>query len=250
MVNEHKARDYAIHPSVLDGLFQLVFSALYEGGTVEFPAMVPTFVQTLSVYPDEGFVASGSRLQTSCSSTFNGYRGTNSDVVAMIPDNGKVFVRMEGYRSTFVSSSSSAFDQDSSPRPLLSHLKWQPDLAMMTSDQIRSMCERAQSSSAPLMTYLRILSHKHPTMKILQISSASTVSKIPYADVLSMDGVSQWSRYDLAQTTAEMTEDTQKALSSSYKTINFRTLDIRNDVNHRNFQAEYDLVIAPEECIY
>jgi NADPH:quinone reductase-like Zn-dependent oxidoreductase len=243
-VNNPGKRSYTIHPAVLDGLFQLVFSALYNGGTVDFPAMVPTSVRSLSIHLGTSTSTEISKMEASCNSRFSGYRGTTSDVVATASDDSKALIIMEGYQSTFVSANMPTFQQQAAERQLLSHMHWQPDLAMMSSDKIKEMCETSSDSS--LAVYLRTLSHKNPTMKILEISGAAEVDNIPCADALSSNGIPRWSQYAFAQGTTEATESTKNSLKTLHTSVDFIPLDIYGDVSKQGFEAEYyDLIIAP-----
>ncbi|TGO59558.1 hypothetical protein BCON_0043g00160 [Botryotinia convoluta] len=148
---------YTVHPSILDGLFQLVFPALNNGGTQELPAMVPSYIRKFLIYSNEAFGCSSSLL-ASTSSKFNGYRGTESTVIAISPTTGSLFSVMEGYQTTFVSASQ-ATPWLQTERPLLSHLEWRPDITCLSSEQIAKLCEQArpQDEDRAVLHRLRML---------------------------------------------------------------------------------------------
>ena len=100
--------------------------------------------------------------------------------------------------------------------------------------------------SAPLKSFLSMVSHKTPTANILHIGGATAASKIPYADFFTVEDLPRWSRYDLAHHTVEASERARKALEPLYRAVDFRTLDIHANITDQGFRDhEYDLVIAP-----
>lgn len=235
----HKTRTYTVHPSMLDGLFQLVFSALYQGGNVKFPTMVPTYVKALTIFPTGSSSEDSEMLQASCVSGFQGYRETSSDVVATTKRDGRIFATMNGYRTTFLSGGDEALDMAASTeRPMLSHIVWHPDLDMLKPEEIRTVC-------GSLEEYLSLLSHKNPTMKVLHILEASeTVDATAYARALSETGTSRWSAYDVAQSGSSGSE-AQKALENSFEFVQSKNLDIGKPLNDQDVELGiYDLVIT------
>ncbi|KAL3488130.1 hypothetical protein BJX62DRAFT_253516 [Aspergillus germanicus] len=146
---------YPLHPSTLDGLFQMVFAALSDGESRYPAAMVPSYLGKMTIFnntstgcalcPEKGhksFLAYNK-------SALLGYRGTESTVVALCPRSKRVVGAMEGYQTTFVSSSSSASPGDSAldqtqQLQLLSNLIWRPDLSLLTRGQLERIFEAAR----------------------------------------------------------------------------------------------------------
>lgn len=135
-------KPYVMHPSVLDGLFQMVFPALNEGGERDIPAMVPSYVKKLFISADASSPEHAGQLQASNRSELNGFRGTLSKVIAMSPDGDKVLSYMDGYETTFVSQTGGTEGSDDQERHLLSYVKWQPDVTLMDNKQLAQLCAR------------------------------------------------------------------------------------------------------------
>lgn len=172
---------YTIHPSVLDGLFQMVFPALNQGGALDLPTMVPSSIRKLVIYTNEDFISSGSHLRASVRSSFNGYRGTESKVIAVSPSNNELFSVMEGYQTTFVSTSNDTRLLNSAQRPLLSHLEWRPDLTLLNNEQISELCKQARPQNNDLVDFQQRLSlliqhYISTTLKALKQSPPEGIS--------------------------------------------------------------------------
>ncbi|KAH8429841.1 type I polyketide synthase [Aspergillus melleus] len=136
-------KPYVMHPSVLDGLFQLVFPALNEGGARDIPAMVPSYVRKLFISADASSSGQSAPLRASTRSALNGFRGTQSNVVVMSEGGDKVLSYMDGYQTTFVSQAEGLESSDDKDRHLLSYLKWQPDVTLMDNEQLAQLCAQA-----------------------------------------------------------------------------------------------------------
>ena len=137
---------YIMHPSLLDGFFQLVFPALNEGGYKTLPSMVPSYVRRLVIRPDEQMQSSQQYLCAGATAAFDGYRGAECNIVASSHDNYLRLV-MEGYQTTFVSATSTHSSTNTTERPLLSYMKWLPDLSAMTVDQCAKYIRQGMASA-------------------------------------------------------------------------------------------------------
>ena len=171
---------YIIHPSLLDGFFQLVFPALNEGGMKDLPSMVPSFVRRMVIYPDEQIQSSLQFLRAGTYAYFNGYRGTESNVVATSYDN-QLRIIMEGYQTTFVSFTHNPTPAEITPRLLLSHMRWQPDLSMVTTDQCLQLCRQGRAPAESFKSFYRKLSWlvHHYVTKSLKTLHQSPTSTLP-----------------------------------------------------------------------
>jgi hypothetical protein len=148
---------YPLHPSTMDGLFQMVFAALSDGESRYPAAMVPSYIGKMTLFnePDTDCVSPPEKGHRSLlaynESALLGYRGTESTVLAICPRSKRVVCSMEGYRTTFVSSLSSASPSDSASDQapelqLLSNLVWRPDLTLLTRGQLERYCKTARDA--------------------------------------------------------------------------------------------------------
>jgi hypothetical protein len=147
---------YPLHPSIMDGLFQLVFAALSDGRGGYPAAMVPSYLGKMTLVIDSDAVcASCPEAECRTLLAYNqsgllGYRGTESSVLGFCPRSKRVVCAMEGYQTTFVSSSSwtSANGGASEQAPelqLLSNLVWRPDLSLLMRGQLEQFLEAARA---------------------------------------------------------------------------------------------------------
>ncbi|KAL4947728.1 hypothetical protein BDW69DRAFT_189927 [Aspergillus filifer] len=147
--------NYPLHPSMMDGLFQLVFAALSGGGSGYPAAMVPSYLGKMVLFnKNEANCATCSGVGHESflaynKSAFLGYRGTESTVLAICSSSKRLACFMERYQTTFVSSpsassSNGAFGQARELR-LLSSVIWQPDLSLLTNQQLGRLCEVARA---------------------------------------------------------------------------------------------------------
>ncbi|KAL2784041.1 hypothetical protein BJX66DRAFT_344395 [Aspergillus keveii] len=152
---------HPLHPSTLDGLFQMVFAALSDGAGSYPAAMVPSYLSKMTIFniTSTGCALCPEKVHKSLlaynKSALSGYRGTESTVLAMCPRSKRVVCSMEGYQTTFVSSSSSASPSDGASDQvpelqLLSNLVWRPDLALLARGQLEQLCEAARAGDGTM----------------------------------------------------------------------------------------------------
>ena len=133
------AQAHVIHPTTLDGLFQLILPALTRGGQVLIPTMVPTRIDKFWI-ANTGLNNTGHRFPAVVDSHFKGYREATSSVVATSADEKKPLIIIEGLQTSSVSDQAS--DADSKGlRHLCCHLDWKPDLDCLSSEQVLQYCK-------------------------------------------------------------------------------------------------------------
>ncbi|RAH81722.1 ketoacyl-synt-domain-containing protein [Aspergillus japonicus CBS 114.51] len=142
---------YVMHPATMDGLLQLVFPALNEGGSRSLPAMVPSYVKRLAIAAarrGQSDAAGDQPLLATTRSSMHGYNGTQSDVVALSRLDGQVVCAIDGYQTKFVASINDESVAERAARPLHSQVVWLPDLDLMTNEQTRLFCAQSQQQDS------------------------------------------------------------------------------------------------------
>ncbi|KAL8643720.1 MAG: hypothetical protein Q9226_008161 [Calogaya cf. arnoldii] len=99
----HSSSSCVIHPTTLDGLFQLLFVALTKGGRTTLQTMVPTrigrmWVSSLIEKPPSPF-----RLDVHAKGTLMALRHAQSDISALDISDKSLKIRIEGLETTAVS---------------------------------------------------------------------------------------------------------------------------------------------------
>lgn len=132
---------YAVHPSVLDALAQLIPPALAERNG-RMPTMLPTRVSTIwidcvgmeALWEDKFFVAARCRSRD--------YRGASASILATSGSQNRPLLCLEGLKTTFISSTEDLDTNEALPRKLCTRIIQKPDIDMMSHEQIFLECTR------------------------------------------------------------------------------------------------------------
>ena len=101
---ERYHRPYVIHPTTLDGILQLPFFVLSEGGQKSMPSFVPTHIKKLWI-SNSGLSDPGQttvRISNKCA--FRGFREAESSAIVLDSSESQILISMEGYEMTAVGS--------------------------------------------------------------------------------------------------------------------------------------------------
>lgn len=139
-------RDHVIHPTALDGLFQLTMAALSKGSIEPIPVMLPTQVKHFWVSHDLFHRGENSELHVVADLIFKGHCEVDFTIVAMNA-NGEVQIVIEGWREFALSKSLQPFVFSESKDPELCYeIEWKPDWAHMNASEVIAYCEQTASS--------------------------------------------------------------------------------------------------------
>lgn len=137
------AQSHVVHPTVLDGLAQLVVPALVKGARHNLPSMVP--VRAASIWIDCGVTPPlrGIRLRAAAKCRLSGYRGASGDIIGTSTDSDRPLLYIEGLETSAIShAEASSDDQQIQPRNLCMRLVWKPDISAMSHEQVSCWCSR------------------------------------------------------------------------------------------------------------
>ena len=154
--NESFAQPHTIHPTTLDGLFQLIYPALSQCGGRKMPRSVPTRVQSLWMSCEGLNSPEIPSIRIYGESQFKGYRESESTILGTLT-NGELCISLEGVEATFVSNDSSDDSMVNGKRRLCCHLDWKPDLDLMSNKQILQYCENTRPKvQQPVNFYMNL----------------------------------------------------------------------------------------------
>ncbi len=141
-------KDHVIHPTAMDGLFQLGMAAISKGSWDAIPTMVPTQLKSLWISNNLLKRSDKSEIKMYTKPTFRGFREADFQIVALSSKN-EVQITADGWRETALNS----LEASSAENPGLScyHIDWKPDPDMMDSTEIAALCDAATSRTVDPM---------------------------------------------------------------------------------------------------
>ena len=131
---------HVIHPTALDGLFQLSLVTITKGGRERVPITVPTKIQDMWISHELLTNTNLDHLTIHSRSTSCGYRDAVFDVSAIDAINSNPLIQVEDYRLTAVSGLESATPEESNWRRLCFNIDLKPDFDMLDHEQFLSYC--------------------------------------------------------------------------------------------------------------
>ncbi|KAL8962775.1 MAG: hypothetical protein Q9193_000877 [Seirophora villosa] len=137
----HSSSSFVIHPTTLDGLFQLLFVALTKGGRTTLQTMVPTRIGRMWVSSLIEKPPSPLHLDVHAKGTLMTLRHGQSDISALDSSDQTLKIRIEGLETTAVSGASTMLSQTKEPKKICFHMVWKPDLDTMKPDSIQRFCD-------------------------------------------------------------------------------------------------------------
>ena len=147
-------RDHVIHPTALDGLFQLGMAAISKGSWDAIPTMVPTQLKTLWISNDLLKRTEKGEIHVYTRPTFRGFREADFQIIAM-DYHHEVQIKVDGWRETTLSSLDTLSTDDSGLRCY--HTDWKPDPALMDSAEVAAFCD---ATAACNITSPEITAHR------------------------------------------------------------------------------------------
>ncbi|KAI0485236.1 lovastatin nonaketide synthase [Xylariaceae sp. FL0804] len=155
------ASPYAVHPSSLDGLAQLVLPALARMRD-DLPTMVPTRLSSLWIDCSDIRLREGN-IRAFAQCWIRGYRGGKANIIGTPTDSERPLIYLEGLETAFIESGNTLdLDLDSETpnfRRLCTQLVWKPDVEMLSHDQLLAYCtqSRPQQPHGAFQEYQAIL---------------------------------------------------------------------------------------------
>ncbi|KAK1140308.1 Type I Iterative Polyketide synthase (PKS) [Aspergillus melleus] len=128
---------HIIHPTTLDGVFQVTAAATTSGGTVAGPLQAPTQLRDVWISHDLLSRTPSTKLQVFAETTRQAVRETDSSMLVINADSGAPVIVIHGYRVTTVSSLQYT---PSEKREIFYRLDWKPDVDMLDRAQVEEYC--------------------------------------------------------------------------------------------------------------
>ena len=135
-------RHEVIHPTTLDGMFQLTFVALTKGGIDSIPTTVATRINRLWVANSGLCTPIADSVLAYAKTKVKGHRVAESSLSALsIPDQ-QLKIQIDGFESTAITSGTSSTPVEAQPKQVFYNVEWKPDMDIMERHQILEYCEK------------------------------------------------------------------------------------------------------------
>ncbi|KAL8846747.1 MAG: hypothetical protein Q9221_008190 [Calogaya cf. arnoldii] len=135
------AQPHVIHPTTLDGLFQLILMALAKSTETYMPTIMPTRIGKLWVSGQSISNSSTTIINAHAEAGFTGRRKASGSMFALNADNNRILLSLEGTEMTTVTGSEGEMLSQGERRRLAYKLTWKPDVDLLTASQVLAYCE-------------------------------------------------------------------------------------------------------------
>ncbi|WYZ41095.1 hypothetical protein EsH8_IV_001436 [Colletotrichum jinshuiense] len=227
---------YPIHPASLDGCFQTVTPALWAGEHSSLNAvLVPSIIDDLVINKVNQGLKEGLSL---ASSEYSG-RGRLEEAKSYLanctvydPETGALLMQMQGLRFAKL---------DVIPKPdthVFDRVSWKPDVSLLTQQNLTTL-----TPVADLNTIIDFVSHKKPTLKVLEINFDSSDAASTWFGAEDQTPRAAYSQYDFASTDAKLLVGVQTKYEEK-RNSSFLLVNADSDALGLPQEASYDLAIV------
>ncbi|KAJ2985763.1 hypothetical protein NUW58_g5359 [Xylaria curta] len=137
--SQHDCQPHVAHPVTLDAAGQLMWVALSKGAKKTlFNGLAVTRIQDIWISSSGLSYLETDHLRAVCSTSLNGYRGTDCSMFALDPT-GKLRLRISHLQTTAVGGDERTIV--SNPRQLCFRMIYEPDIDLLNADQLRKLTQ-------------------------------------------------------------------------------------------------------------
>ena len=137
----HSCSPHVIHPTTLDGLFQLLFVALTKGGTSSLQTMVPTRISRLWVSSKIQTDFPPPHLELHSRAKFLSRRHAQCSISALNEMGQGLQIQIEDLETTAVSEHANSSTELEKVKNICYHMCWKPDLDAIENNSIEKYCK-------------------------------------------------------------------------------------------------------------
>ncbi|EAW07064.1 putative polyketide synthase [Aspergillus clavatus NRRL 1] len=249
---EFPSQPHVVHPSTLDGIFQLGILAMMDGGNTPIPSMVPTRITKLWI-SNSGL--SGAEVDAAAKvharSHWEGRRGLRSSLFVLGADDRRRIL-VEGFEATAVASQDENARIGQKQPQTYYYIDSRPDVDAHTAQEIQSyLTQKSQSSQqSSLEGYFDLLAYKNPALKVLEIGGGTgDMTAVAMGVFAPCDedgpGIPRYAQYDFADTTDAEFDSLENRFKAQEERMAFKVSDLQNNWLAQGFEPQgYDLIIA------
>ncbi|OXV11891.1 hypothetical protein Egran_00348 [Elaphomyces granulatus] len=250
---ENFIRNHIIHPCTLDTIIQALFPSLDAPNEKAKVAAIPTYIEKLFVSADI-LSEPGNVLQTYSLVGYTGLKEAEGSVYASVEGWEKPLIAMKRVRLTRLSALTGVSDVSKSKadlRKVTGGLHWQEDVSKLKNYDIQMLCSNVGPNCNPhaaIVSFMRLATHKNPTMKILEIGAGEGAVTAHILNALAgKDGESTpWFKSYLVTDIGQSTIDKINEQFGSWKPyVETMVLRIDQDLTRQGLHSgDYDCIIV------
>lgn len=146
-IHQGEIQPHAIHPTTLDGILQLAFPALTEGGKRMIPTMVPTKTKSFWMSDSVRDLPGTENIKVLARGKFAGFRSAEVSIIAVGRDHEPCMV--VDFEMTFIAGNESLASNQADRFQRFYNVVWKPDPGLLESTQVEAFSP-ASSSPTPV----------------------------------------------------------------------------------------------------
>lgn len=228
----HPSASCVVHPTTLDGLFQLIFVALTRGGNEVSQTMVPTRVGRMWISSLAEEASSPTSLQVHTRARFLSKRGAQCCISALDCLSQALRIDIQDLEITAVSGHSPLVREEA--RRLCHHMSWKPDLDTLNSQDTQKFCESSRQDELEPIQWFNDLELVIICFAAQALKSSNVLVKDSKERVPSLDRYIFWLQAKIDQyLAASPVEKRQQRKDLLEDKAYLGTLCARIDVNKR-----------------
>ena len=147
--NQSHPQRHIIHPTTLDGLFQLMMPALSRGMETDIPTMMPTRVGKLWLSSRGISYPNIETVDAYVEAHLSSHRTANALLIAVDRTKKSFLLSVEDAKATAVATRDTTSKLENSAKRICYNVAWKPDLDLLDHQQLRAYCEEARPSRSP-----------------------------------------------------------------------------------------------------
>jgi acyl transferase domain-containing protein/NADPH:quinone reductase-like Zn-dependent oxidoreductase/SAM-dependent methyltransferase len=234
-----------VHPSRLDGVFQLGFAALR--GLDKPYTMVPTRISKMRI-PLSGFGhPADSPEKVYANTTHASPRSVTFSFSVFNQSELQLKASIEGLELTALSNDAEVPKSIVDTPYLHSYMDWKLDLETLNHIEIQQYCEQEAGSTklGSFGTYLDCLVHKHPNLRFCALSGGSIAWTADLLEILSEPSIgSRFEEYMFTDVNELHVEMARQRFSNNRR-VHCKVLDISIDPSLQKLeQGNYDVIVV------
>lgn len=143
LFGESVDRNMVIHPTSLDGVFQLPLIALTKGGTNTTPTTIPTRINRLWI-SNAGLCTPGAKSIEVCANiTIKGHRTTEASIFALDSADQQLMIKCDGMKTTAITHAEISTRPRLEAKNMFYNVDWKPDITICDEQQLSDYCKNA-----------------------------------------------------------------------------------------------------------
>ncbi|KAG9606254.1 polyketide synthase, partial [Aureobasidium melanogenum] len=227
---------FVVHPSTLDSCLHPLFLAVSEDGV---KAAIPTFIEEIFI---SGSIrrSPGCKLQVYAQSRKADVRQHTTSLLVM--DAAAPVIEIKGLVCTELDHADVS-GLIGKPKPICFDIQWRPDVDFLEVETLRDFC-----SESGLLTYVDLLAHKKPGLRILESDPTLSLT-VNVLETLGGES-SSISRFTCYDSVFASEEYLAQVASRWTGLVNAKPLDFDKELESQGFESSfYDLIVIRDGSV-